>query len=286
MHGAVPVRRVALAAARPGRRPEQLRALRGGCDAARGAPTRLLLAGRPHNMASMVASAPMSSMRGMSNPGSSVGGFVSTVGGTSTSRGASGGSQMPMSAKEKLQRAQKLFTDSHSSDMVDRQVAAIMRICEQNQAGLLLQDLENLHPIVTLCNERIAEAQQHEFVEPLCQLLRLCMEPFLVTGVTEDERCSGALSQLLKSISRCLYCPVPRVQLTAAAALMPFVHVTDPDQEEKVNPVGARRARQREHRGARASAADEPKLANRQRRIEHDGGVEGVLPFTEEQRHR
>ena len=185
----------------------------------------------------------MSSMRGMSNPGSSVGGFVSTVGGTSTSRGASGGSQMPMSAKEKLQRAQKLFTDSHSSDMVDRQVAAIMRICEQNQAGLLLQDLENLHPIVTLCNERIAEAQQHEFVEPLCQLLRLCMEPFLVTGVTEDERCSGALSQLLKSISRCLYCPVPRVQLTAAAALMPFVHVTDPDQEEKVNPVGARRAR-------------------------------------------
>jgi hypothetical protein len=70
VHGAVPVRRVALAAARPGRRPEQLRALRGGCDAARGAPTRLLLAGRPHNMASMVASAPMSSMRGMSNPGS------------------------------------------------------------------------------------------------------------------------------------------------------------------------------------------------------------------------
>ena len=56
MHGAVPVRRVALAAARPGRRLEQLRALRGGCDAARGAPTRLLLAGRPHNMASMVAS--------------------------------------------------------------------------------------------------------------------------------------------------------------------------------------------------------------------------------------
>ena len=191
-------------------------------------------------MASMVASAPMSSMRGMSNQGSSVGGFVSTMGGTS---GQSGGSQMPMSAKEKLQRAQKLFTDSHSDDMIDRQVAAIMNICNQNQAGLLLQDLENLHPIVTLCNERIAEAQQHEFVEPLCQLLRLCMEPFLVTGVTEDERCSGALSQLLKAISRCLYCPVPRVQLTAAAALMPFVHVTDPDQEEKVNPVGARRAR-------------------------------------------
>ena len=184
----------------------------------------------------------MSSMRGLSNAGSSVGGFVSTMGGTSRG-GVSTGSHLPMSAKEKLQRAQKLFTDSHSSDMVERQVAAILRICEQNQAGLLLQDLENLHPLVALCNERIAEAQQHEFVEPLCQLLRLCMEPFLVTGVTEDERCSGALSQLLKSISRCLYCPVPRVQLTAAAALMPFVHVTDPDQEEKVNPVGARRAR-------------------------------------------
>ena len=41
-------------------------------------------------MASMVASAPMSSMRGMSNQGSSVGGFVSTMGGTP---GQSGGSQ-------------------------------------------------------------------------------------------------------------------------------------------------------------------------------------------------
>ena len=189
-------------------------------------------------MMAVAHSAPMASVG--SNPGSNVTGFVSTVG---TRTATNGGSEAPMSAKEKLQRAQKLFTDSHSSDMVERQVAAIMRICEQNQAGLLLQDLENLHPIVTLCNERIAQAEQKEFVEPLCALLRLCMEPFLVTGVTDDERCAGALSELLKSISRCLYCPVPRVQLTAAAALMPFVHVTDPDEEELVNPVGARRAR-------------------------------------------
>ena len=82
-----------------------------------------------------------------------------------------------MSAKEKLQRAQKLFTDSHSSDMVERQVAAIMRICEQNQAGLLLQDLENLHPIVTLCNERIAQAEQKEFVEPLILLTPCSLLP-------------------------------------------------------------------------------------------------------------
>ena len=186
-------------------------------------------------MMAVAHSAPMASVG--SNPGSNVTGFVSTVG---TRTATNGGSEAPMSAKEKLQRAQKLFTDSHSSDMVERQVAAIMRICEQNQAGLLLQDLENLHPIVTLCNERIAQAEQKEFVEPLCALLRLCMEPFLVTGGTEDERCAGALSELLKSISRCLYCPVPRVQLTAAAALMPFVHVTDPDEEELVNPGGAK----------------------------------------------
>ena len=149
----------------------------------------------------------------------------------------------PFSEKEKLQQAQKLFTDSHSVDMVDRQVAAIMRVCENNHSGLLLQDLEHVHPLVTLCSERISQAEQAEFIEPLCKLLRLCMEPFLVTGVTEDERCSEALGMLLKSMARCLYCPVSRVQLAAAAALMPFVHVTDPEQEEKINPVGARRAR-------------------------------------------
>ena len=117
-------------------------------------------------MMAVAHSAPMASVG--SNPGSNVTGFVSTVG---TRTATNGGSEAPMSAKEKLQRAQKLFTDSHSSDMVERQVAAIMRICEQNQAGLLLQDLENLHPIVTLCNERIAQAEQKEFVEPLCGLV-------------------------------------------------------------------------------------------------------------------
>ena len=106
-------------------------------------------------MMAVAHSAPMASVG--SNPGSNVTGFVSTVG---TRTATNGGSEAPMSAKEKLQRAQKLFTDSHSSDMVERQVAAIMRICEQNQAGLLLQDLENLHPIVTLCNERIAQAEK------------------------------------------------------------------------------------------------------------------------------
>ncbi len=116
-------------------------------------------------MMAVAHSAPMASVG--SNPGSNVTGFVSTVG---TRTATNGGSEAPMSAKEKLQRAQKLFTDSHSSDMVERQVAAIMRICEQNQAGLLLQDLENLHPIVTLCNERIAQAEQKEFVEPLSGL--------------------------------------------------------------------------------------------------------------------
>ena len=123
-------------------------------------------------MMAVAHSAPMASVG--SNPGSNVTGFVSTVG---TRTATNGGSEAPMSAKEKLQRAQKLFTDSHSSDMVERQVAAIMRICEQNQAGLLLQDLENLHPIVTLCNERIAQAEPKEFVGPLVLLTPCSLLP-------------------------------------------------------------------------------------------------------------
>ena len=170
---------------------------------------------------------------------------VSTMG----TKQMAGTCEPPMSAREKLQRAQKLFTDKHSAEMYDRQVAAIESICDNNYAGFLLQDLDSVHPIVTLCNERITQTGQPMFVEPLCRLLQLCMQPFLVTGVVEDERCSGALSLLLKAIARCLYCPVLRVQMTAAETLMPFVHVIDPDKElhENANPVGARRARLQHH---------------------------------------
>jgi hypothetical protein len=148
-----------------------------------------------------------------------------------------------MSAREKLQMTHKLFTDKHSIEMHDRQVAAVENICDNNYAGFLLQDLESVHPIVTLCNERISQTGLTVFVEPLSRLLKLCMQPFLVTGVVEDQRCAPALALLLKAIARCLYCPVLRVQMTAAEALVPFVHVIDPDQEVEVNPVGARRAR-------------------------------------------
>ena len=173
-----------------------------------------------------------------------------------------GGTEPPMSAREKLQRAQKLFTDKHSSEMYDRQVSAIDSICDNNYAGFLLQDLDSVHPIVTLCNERITQAGQPMFVEPLCRLLGLCMQPFMVTGVVEDERCSGALALLLKAISRCIYCPVLRVQMTAAETLMPFVHVIDPDKElrENSNPVGARRARLQHH--VLAESGIVPLLAN------------------------
>lgn len=148
-----------------------------------------------------------------------------------------------MSCREKLERAQKLFTDEHSSDMIERQVAAIIAICNNNDKGFLLRDLENVHPILTLCCDRIANLNQEAFIEPVCRVLRLCAQPFMVLAVTEDEQCAPALSLLLKSIARALWVNVARVQNTAAEVLMPFVHVADPDLEVEHNPVGARRAR-------------------------------------------
>jgi len=150
--------------------------------------------------------------------------------------------EKPQSSAARLVRAAKLFTDAHAANMGERRVAALAGVSKACAAGFLLGDIECVHPLVSLALERVAGGEAAELRAPLCDVLRLCAKPFLITSVTEDQRCAHHLASLVGAIGFALLSPDAAVRATAATTLLPFVHVTDPEASRAEDPIGARRA--------------------------------------------
>jgi len=138
-----------------------------------------------------------------------------------------------------------LFTASHSSDLYDRHVGVVDRVCRVNSAGFAIRDLLYIDKILTFLIDRIVSASKADiFGQPLCKLLRTLALPFVRRTATDEFKMFNNISQICLTVSRTFNNKVPAdAQIAAAEMLAAFAsaHGARPsvvDDECEIAPGG------------------------------------------------
>jgi hypothetical protein len=112
----------------------------------------------------------------------------------------------------------KLFTNRHTCELYDRQIAVINRVCRHNPNGFYIKDLPYIQQMFGFAKQNV-ESGMNIFVDPLCSLIKLCGKPFLRSKANEDLIMTQFIVDNLKVIGDMLFVDHIGVQLTAAQAL-------------------------------------------------------------------
>eukprot|EP00741_Cyanophora_paradoxa_P004605 tig00000821_g4469.t1 len=136
-----------------------------------------------------------------------------------------------------------IFTNKHSAELHDRQVAALEKIWRRCQSGIIslslatkplcrlappllaltrahvVKDLPQLQEVMRLSAARIS-AGHAQFVEPFCRILLLCAVPFVKEFAHEELTGVEDVCSTIATVGRMLSCPEPQVQMQAANTLI------------------------------------------------------------------
>jgi hypothetical protein len=112
----------------------------------------------------------------------------------------------------------KLFTNRHTCELYDRQIAVINRVCRHNPNGFYIKDLPYVQQLFGFVKENVVNGMDM-FVAPLCSLIKICGKPFLRSKANEDLIMTQFIEDNLKVVGDMLFVDHIGVQLTAAQAL-------------------------------------------------------------------
>jgi len=121
----------------------------------------------------------------------------------------------------------KLFTNKHSKDLHERQIAVVKRVCRHNPEGFKICELHFIQEVITLVNAKVAEGHS-AFVPPLCGIIELCGKPFIRVKANEECLITDVIKGALVELGKLLHSKVPAVQLSAATALREIAKGKDP----------------------------------------------------------
>eukprot|EP00960_Hanusia_phi_P029538 748008-Hanusia_phi.AAC.5 len=128
--------------------------------------------------------------------------------------------------KDMLSTLVALLANKHGTELYDRQVTMLKRICKTYSDGFLIADIHKLVQIFKHVGNCVDQGIS-EFVEPLCGLLDICSKPFVKQIASEEYRNFDSLSEIVQTICSFISSRIPEVQLSAAAAMVAYSTTDD-----------------------------------------------------------
>ncbi|XP_062423722.1 cilia- and flagella-associated protein 69 isoform X4 [Rhea pennata] len=115
----------------------------------------------------------------------------------------------------------KLLEEPNSSNL-ERQLKILKKVVKRFENGLPLKDLAQIFEILNLCAEKLTE--QQAFIEPVCELIKLCGLPFQKNKLSDEVSYSLTVSKSIAQLG--VNC---RLMLKAQAASRLCVRLNDSD---------------------------------------------------------
>ncbi|XP_078083842.1 cilia- and flagella-associated protein 69 isoform X2 [Mustelus asterias] len=104
-----------------------------------------------------------------------------------------------------LNRIINLIEDRFSCNLVDRHLHALEKVVKHYQFGFPIKDLVQVFKILNICAEKVRD--QDDYVQPICDILKLCGLPFLMEKSSDESNFTQVVSE---SISQMEYYPTSK----------------------------------------------------------------------------
>ncbi|XP_040521649.1 cilia- and flagella-associated protein 69 isoform X6 [Gallus gallus] len=119
-----------------------------------------------------------------------------------------------------LNYAIKLLEDAGSSDLEDQQLKVLKKVVKSFENGLPLKDLAQIMDILNLCAEKVNE--QEAFIEPVCELIKLCGLPFQKKKFSDEVNYSVAVSKSIAQLGCLMRVPSSQVRIQICKCIISF----------------------------------------------------------------
>ncbi|NXJ15845.1 CFA69 protein, partial [Odontophorus gujanensis] len=121
---------------------------------------------------------------------------------------------------EDLSHAIKLLEDAGSSNLEEEQLKVLKKVVKSFENGLPLKDLAQIMDILNLCAEKVNE--QEAFIEPACELIKLCGLPFQKKKLSDEVNYSVAVSKSIAQLGCLMRVPCSQVRIQICKCIISF----------------------------------------------------------------
>ncbi|XP_067855032.1 cilia- and flagella-associated protein 69-like isoform X1 [Heptranchias perlo] len=117
-----------------------------------------------------------------------------------------------------INRVVKLIEDRYSCNLVERHLHALKRVVKHYQFGFPIKDLVQVFKILNLCAEKVKD--QDAYVQPICEILKLCGLPFLKEKSSDEYNFAQVVSESISQMGYLLRVPSTDVRLQICDSIM------------------------------------------------------------------
>ncbi|XP_071889758.1 cilia- and flagella-associated protein 69 isoform X3 [Anas platyrhynchos] len=119
-----------------------------------------------------------------------------------------------------LNHAIRLLGDSDSSNLEEKQLKVLKKVVKRFENGLPLKDLAQIIDILNLCAEKVNE--QEAFIEPVCELIKLCGLPFQKKKLSDEVSYSVTVSKSIAQLGYLMRVPSSQVRIQICKCIISF----------------------------------------------------------------
>ncbi|XP_066847786.1 cilia- and flagella-associated protein 69 isoform X2 [Anser cygnoides] len=135
-------------------------------------------------------------------------------------RGAPDGGASQETRSADLNHAIRLLEGSDSSNLEEEQLKVLKKVVKRFENGLPLKDLAQIIDILNLCAEKVNE--QEAFIEPMCELIKLCGIPFQKKKLSDEVSYSVTVSKLIAQLGYLMRVPSSQVRIQICKCIISF----------------------------------------------------------------
>ncbi|NXL93444.1 CFA69 protein, partial [Alectura lathami] len=123
-----------------------------------------------------------------------------------------------------LNRAIKLLKEPDSSSLEEEQLKVLKKVVKCFENGFPLKDLSQIIDILNLCAEKVNRTQE-AFIEPICELIKLCGLPFQKKKLSDEVSYSVAVSKSIAQLGYLMRVPSSQVRIQICKCIISFYKV-------------------------------------------------------------
>uniref|UniRef100_A0A287CYU1 Cilia and flagella associated protein 69 n=1 Tax=Ictidomys tridecemlineatus TaxID=43179 RepID=A0A287CYU1_ICTTR len=121
-----------------------------------------------------------------------------------------------------LNRVMKLLEDNDKDDLEEKQLKSVKKLVQYYQNGLPLRDLAQIFKILNLCAGKIEN--QPQFIEPACDILKLCGLPFLKKKVSDEITYAEDTAISIALLGDLMKIPSSELRIQICKCIVDFYH--------------------------------------------------------------
>ncbi|XP_029444644.1 cilia- and flagella-associated protein 69-like isoform X1 [Rhinatrema bivittatum] len=130
-----------------------------------------------------------------------------------------------------LNRVVTLFQDPYTKYMTEKQLRVLKKVVKHLQKGIPLKDLNQVFQVLNECAGKVKHHE--EFVEPTCEIIKLCGLPFLKEKSSDETKYATIVSETILQLGNLIRVPNSLVRIQTCSSIINFYSTEHPMQKSE-----------------------------------------------------